>query len=179
MLKKILIILIIVTSIFFSMTTIKIDKKDLPKNDLKNEPELLNKVNFQTNQIGNLIIEKINLNEPLFKIDSEENTVDKHLEILKESIYPNKEKSIIFIAAHSGIGKIAYFNRLDELTENDKIKLIINNETFVYEVKNVWEEKKNGYINVNKEKEDQLVLTTCSPSKEKYQLIVNCIRKES
>ena len=85
----------------------------------------------------------------------------------------------MFIAAHSGIGKIAYFEELDELKPNDEIILNINNKTYKYIVKEYWEEKKNGYINVNKESKKQLILTTCSPNKDNYQLIINCIEKES
>lgn len=84
----------------------------------------------------------------------------------------------MFIAAHSGVGKIAYFERLDELEINDEIILKIDNKEYSYIVKNTWEEKKNGYINVNKESKNQLILTTCSPTKAKYQLIVNCTIKE-
>ena len=43
----------------------------------------------------------------------------------------------------------------------------------------MWEEIKNGFINVNKEPDNQLILTTCSPIHNNYQLIVNCIEKES
>ena len=39
--------------------------------------------------------------------------------------------------------------------------------------------KKNGYIHINKEPTKQLILTTCSPNKEGYQLVINSIKKES
>ena len=68
---------------------------------------------------------------------------------------------------------------LDKLEINDEIILIIENNKNTYKVKDIWEEKKNGYININKENKKQLVLTTCSPNKEGYQLVINCIEKES
>lgn len=129
--------------------------------------------------IGTIIIKKINLKENLYPINSNENDVEKHVAILKESIFPPAKNSIVFLAAHSGTGNIAYFERLDELNQNDEIILIYNNEKYIYQVKNSWEEKKNGFININKEKENQLILTTCSPNKNNYQLIINCIEKES
>ena len=55
----------------------------------------------------------------------------------------------------------------------------MNNKQYIYIVKDIWEEPKNGYINVNKENKKQLILTTCSPTNSKKQLIVNCIEKES
>lgn len=131
------------------------------------------------NSFGTIIINKINLNEELFPINSEENTIEKHVSILKESTYPDKDNSLMIIAAHSGIGPIAYFQELNKLELNDEITLIIENKTYTYKVKDIWEEKKNGYINFNKENKKQLILTTCSPNKEGYQLVINCIEKES
>ena len=127
------------------------------------------------NTYGLLIINKINLKEELFPIDSRENTIERHVAILKDSNYP----SLMIIAAHSGIGPIAYFQELDKLELNDEIILIIENKKNIYIVKDIWEEKKNGYININKENKNQLILTTCSPNKEGYQLVINCIEKES
>ena len=96
-----------------------------------------------------------------------------------ESIYRIIYISIIFIAAHSGEGKIAYFNELNKLKIDDKVIIKINNKKYTYLVKEMWEEKKNGFINVNKEPENQLILTTCSPFNKNKQLIVSCIEKES
>lgn len=127
-----------------------------------------------SNTYGTIIINKINLKEELFPIGSDENTIERHVSILKES-----NEDLMIIAAHSGIGPIAYFQELDKLELNDEIILIIENKKTIYKVKEIWEEKKNGYINFNKEKTKQLILTTCSPNKEGYQLVINCIEKES
>ena len=54
-----------------------------------------------------------------------------------------------------------------------------NSRTSKYIVKEYWEQKKNGYIDISKEEQDQLILTTCSPNHQGYQLIVNSIKKES
>lgn len=143
--------------------------------------KLSNNIKIITNNkvINRLIIEKININERLYDINSKENTIEKHISYLKGTIMPDKENSIVILAAHSGTGKIAYFQELDKLQEDDIVILIYNNKKYKYIVKDIWEQKKNGYININKEKEKQLVLTTCSPNKNNYQLIVNCIEKES
>ena len=125
--------------------------------------------------IGYLIIEKINLYEELYDMNSKNNNIEKHVTILKESTYPTTKNSTIFIAAHSGTGKIAYFNNLDKLSINEKIILKYKEHTYKYTIKNIWETNKNGTINVPKENTNQLVLTTCSPKKDGYQLIVNCI----
>lgn len=174
MLKRILIILIVLITILLDLSIIKIDNK---KEILSIDKPIF--INNNDKSIGYLKIDKINLNEKLYNINSKENNIEENITILKDSILPDKDNSIVFIAAHSGIGKIAYFEELDELKTNDEIILNINNKTYKYIVKDYWEEKKNGYINVNKENKNQLVLTTCSPNKDNYQLVINCIEKES
>ena len=133
------------------------------------------KLNEKNDIIGKISIPKIHLEEYLYRIDSKDNNIEKHITILKESSFP----SILFLAAHSGEGKIAYFNNLDKLVLNDKVIIIYNKKKYIYIVKDIWEEEKNGYINLYKTVENQLVLTTCSPNKDNYQLIINCTEKDS
>ena len=125
--------------------------------------------------IGSIMIDKINLKKPLYKIESNHNKVDENVTILKSSTLPDQEQSILIIAAHSGTSHISYFERLDELTENDIIKIHYQNKDYFYQVTSIWEEDKTGYIHINKKKEKQLILTTCSPKHEGKQLIVNSI----
>ena len=137
-----------------------------------------NKSIVNSNIIGKIIIPKIDLEKDLYSINSEENNIEKNVTILKESVFPDKENSLMLIAAHSGTGNIAYFNKLDRLKEKDEVYLIINDNYYIYEIKDIWEEKKSGYINLNKEIKKQLVLTTCSPNNNGYQLVINCIEKD-
>ena len=124
--------------------------------------------------IGNIIIKKIKLNEDIYGKESQKNNIEEHITILKESNYPQ----LIILAAHSGTGKIAYFEELNKLEINDKIQITYNKETSIYKVIKIWEEPKNGKIHIEN-KEKQLILTTCSPDHKNYQLIISCIKKES
>ena len=160
MVKKILLILLIII-IIVSLT---ISKNTYPQKLL---------IKKKNDNIGKIIINKICLKENLYSINNPKNNIEEHVTILEEI------DNTIVLAAHSGTGPIAYFERLDELEINDEIILIYNNKKYKYRVKEIWEEKKNGYIQINKETKKQLVLTTCSPNKPNYQLIVNCIEKES
>ena len=110
-------------------------------------------------------------------MESKKNNVNENVTILENSITPDKEDSIMFIAAHSGTGKLAFFKDLDKLKEGDSITLIYKDQNYDYIVKDYWEENKNGYINVVKEDKKQLILTTCSPTKEDKQLIINATEK--
>lgn len=126
-------------------------------------------------QIGYIIIKKLNLFQPLYEKDSEHNNIEENITILKESIMPEEENSILFLAAHSGVGKIAYFQSLDKLKPKDIIKLRYKKKIYYYQVKNSWEEKKTGYIHVNKTNKKQLILTTCHPQNPNTQLNISCI----
>lgn len=156
-------------------TTQKVfQEKDIATSEIKYTPII-------DTSIGTLIIDKINLSQKLYPVNDKLNNIEKNVTILSQSIEPTEENSIMFIAAHSGTGKIAYFKNLDKLKINDTITLIYKNITYTYQIKDIWEIKKEGNISVEKEQENQLVLTTCSPTKDNYQLIINSIiiKKES
>lgn len=159
------------------MSFIKIDEKSIKNPIDKIKVNIRNQEN--NDQIGSIIINKLNINKPLYKINSNKNNIEENITILKESIPPKEDNSILIIAAHSGTGPIAFFNELNKLEINDEIIIKYDNKEYKYFVKDIWEEKKNGYININKEPQKQLILTTCSPTKDDYQLIINCIIKES
>ena len=96
--------------------------------------------------------------------------------ILKESILPNDDKNgIIFLAAHSGSGHLAYFKDLDKLQNGDNVIFTYNNVIYTYQVVDVFEEEKDGDIEISKSNSEQLVLTTCSPHNDDKQLIVDTI----
>ena len=152
--------------------TYKIDKDLIIKTILKQQLK-------EDDNIGNIKIDKINLENKLYDIDSNKNNVDLNVTILKESIEPTNDNSIMFIAAHSGYGDKAYFRNLDKLDINDEIILEYKNVKYKYIVIDKWEEKKDGDIEVNKTKEKQLILTTCSTKDKNKQLVINCIEKES
>lgn len=128
--------------------------------------------------IGKIIIPKIDLEQYLFKKESSQNNIDKNVTILESSEYPNIDKSTLIIAAHSGIGKIAFFNRLNEIQLNDTIIIEYNNTEYKYMVKNIYEKEKDGNIYYHPENKNQLLLTTCCPNKDNCQLIIQCIKIE-
>ena len=125
---------------------------------------------------GKIIIDKINLSNDLYDIKSKENNVDKNVTILRGDF--EEKNGIVIIAAHSGNSKISYFQNLDRLQINDTVKIIYNSKEYTYIIKDIWNTKKTGEIKVPNMNANQLVLTTCSPNKNNYQLIINCILKE-
>ena len=123
--------------------------------------------------LGTLSIKKINLlNKPIYNLKSSKNNIEKNITILKESIF-SQNSSIIILAAHSGNGEFAYFKNLHKLKINDLIIFHHHDEDYTYQIKDIYEQNKNGSIHINKKYQHELILTTCSKNKNK-QLIIEC-----
>ena len=71
-------------------------------------------------------------------MDSRNNDVNKSVTILKESVLPNGNGSIIYLTAHSGTGYLAFFKDIDKLEINDIIHLDIKNNNYQYIVNNIY-----------------------------------------
>ena len=181
MLKKINLILTLFITLLSTLSILKIDNKNIIVETIKtNKPVIISKIIKQEEKpIGSIIIDKIGINKPLYTINSKHNNIEENITILEGSTYPDKDNSILFIAAHSGTGDIAFFNELDRLKINDEIVLNYNDKRYIYQVNNIYEQQKNGYISGIRENKKQLVLTTCCPNKDNCQLIINSIEKES
>lgn len=135
MLKKGLVSLGIVFSIFFLIKDYQF---------FKIEEKIITFSNYRECNTE-LVIDKINLKECLYNIADENNSLEVGLEVLYEEP--------LVIAGHSGTGKLALFNRLNELLIGDVIK--VNND--IYKIVEIDEKSKTAKLRV---KED-LVLVTC------------------
>jgi LPXTG-site transpeptidase (sortase) family protein len=88
--------------------------------------------------------------------------------VLEGSKMPNT----LFLAAHSGNSVISYFKKLDKLVIDDEVIIHYQNKKYYYQVSDIYEVEKTGFIDINKNiHENILVLTTCSKDDTK-QLVV-------
>lgn len=122
--------------------------------------------------IARLIIKDLNINQDIYSIKSKENNVDKNVTILKESILPDNDNSIVFLAAHSGTSKVSYFTKLNKIKSNVRIEFYYNHKKYTYKISEIEEQDKNGYIEIHKADKKQLILTTCSTKNKKKQLLI-------
>ncbi len=153
-------------------TTIKTDNIERVTNTASIKKDEVNTKEINNDSLATLSIKKINLKENIYPLDDKRNNVEEHVTILNGSNLTND--SLIILAAHSGYGKLAYFNRLDELKTGDKIELNINNENLTYILKKSEEQDKTGKIEIVKDNTKQLILTTCSKSDKTKQLVIYC-----
>lgn len=75
------------------------------------------------------------------------------------------------IAAHSGVGKKAYFNDLANLNIGDDIYLELYDNKLHYKVIDITRSIKNGSINIS-DSSGFLYLTTCDQTIKGYQLTI-------
>lgn len=168
MLKKLLIFLFCLLLSIPSSTSLPHQQEIIPADEFSSD--VINET-----PIGTLWIPRISLKQSFYDKNSSENTIEKHVSVLKESSSPSQENSLLLLAAHSGTGNIAYFEELDQIEIGDSIEIVYEGKTYSYLVSSIWEEEKNGYIHIPNEEGRKLVLTTCSPKKKNYQLILYCL----
>ncbi len=131
-------------------------------------------VNEKEEYLGVIEIPKINLKEGFYSINSDKNNVNKNVTILPESIFPDNNNSIIYLAAHSGSGPLAYFKNIYQLVVGDMIKLNYLGKEYQYTITKVYETRKIGRITINRNlNENYLILTTCSNNKDMQIVIIS------
>lgn len=165
----------------------EIENKDNAENQ---DNQSINNQASNTNQIGSgksslyfgyLQIPKINLTQGLVPLSSKYNNVNKNIQTINPSDYPDVEKGNLILAAHSGSSRIAYFKNLYLLSINDEAYVIYNNEKYVYQIINIYEVPKNGKVAIYRNNDKTtLTLITCTKNNENTQTVYisELIRKE-
>ena len=122
--------------------------------------------------IGTLEIPKINLNKGFTAIDSPYNTVNKNIEVVKNSNYPDVSKGNFILAAHSGNSYLAYFKNLYQLTLGDKAYINYKNYRYTYKIVNIYQQEKTGKIAIYRDlNKNTLTLITCTKDSKTKQTI--------
>jgi LPXTG-site transpeptidase (sortase) family protein len=129
----------------------------------------LGKCHIKKNDYIRLLIPNINFDKFIYYLDDEINDVDYNVELLSSSdIY----KNIFYFAGHSGSGDNCYFNRIVELNIGDYIYIYLDDIIFVYEIVDIYEIVKNGYMAIESNEVDVLYLITCKVYNNSRQLVV-------
>lgn len=128
--------------------------------------------------IGIVTIDKINLKEGFYNINSKNNSVNKSVTLLPESIMPDKDNSIVYLAAHSGNGPKAYFKNIYKLNIEDVINLNYQGKKYQYTVTDIYEVEKTGEVTINHNiHENYLVLTTCGKNNTQILIVSKLFNK--
>lgn len=131
------------------------------------------KSEFKYDYIGVLEIPKISLSRGFVDKNNKYNDINYNIKLLEESNMPD-EKGNVILASHSGNSKIAFFKDLYKLKLDDEVYIYYNGLKYVYKVYDVYEEIKDGDIDIQEFREYMLVLTTCNQSHKGYQIVILC-----
>jgi len=114
------------------------------------------------NYIGYLEIPKINLKKGFVDIKSKDNNVNKNVAIMKDSVYPNVDGSLMVMASHNGTCWNCYFKNLRKLSNNDIIYIYYDDVRYTYKLVNIYEVKKTGKVSIYRNsRKTTLALVTC------------------
>ena len=122
--------------------------------------------------IGTLEIPKINLSRGFVSIDSIYNHVDRNIQIIKGSSYPDKDKGNFILAAHSGNSYLSYFHNLYKLVKGDMAYINYQGKRYSYKIVNIYEQNKTGKIAIYRDaNKTTLTLVTCTRNKSDKQTV--------
>lgn len=114
------------------------------------------------NYIAILKIPKIGLTKGIYAKESYMNNVNRSIQIIKKSDYPDVDKGNFILAAHSGTARISYFKNLSKLSKDDKALIDYNGKTYTYKLVKSYDLEKTGRIKITRNNDKStLTLTTC------------------
>lgn len=117
---------------------------------------------YDSDYLANIRIPKINIDRKLYNVGSKNNTVDKNIEVLKESDMPDKVNGNFILAAHNGQASIAYFHNLHKLEINDEVLVDYNNNVYKYIVSDIYDVPKTGKVAIKRDKnKTSITMITC------------------
>ena len=106
-----------------------------------------------TNYIAVIKIPKIGIEKGLCEKGSSCNNVNKNIQILKESTYPDIANGNFILAGHSGNDRVSYFKNLNKLAQDDEISIFYQGKEYKYKVVNMYDIEKTGTANIIRNKE--------------------------
>lgn len=125
--------------------------------------------------IGYIDIPKINLKSGLVAKNSYYNNVNRNIQIMSISDFPDVDKGNLILASHSGASNVSYFKNLYLLKVLDKVTITYNNNYYNYTIKSIYKEPKDGSVNIKRDTEKTtLTLITCSYKDKAHQTIYIC-----
>lgn len=141
----------------------ELESSDEINDNVKKEETKQTQKKVSKEYIGYLEIKKVNLKQGLVSKNSYYNHVNRNIQILNESDYPDAENGNVILAAHSGRGYLSFFKNLYQLTIGDTAKIYYRNKVYNYEIVNIYNVPKTGKVVINRDySKSCLTLITCT-----------------
>lgn len=120
-----------------------------------------------------LEIPKISLKRGVYPFNSKLNTIEKNVEIMKESSLPTDNFGNVVLEAHNGTAKISYFRELYKLRKSDIAYIYYHGIKYTYIVDNIYDVEKDGTVEIYRDVDrNTLTLITCKRNTNDRQLVV-------
>lgn len=149
------------------MVDISTDYIEIESNESNNEKPIIKK-----EYIGYLNIPRISLRYGFVKLDSYYNHVDRNIQIIKPSDFPDVPMGNFIIAGHSGNSSVSYFKNLYLLKTGDTANITYKNHTYNYKIVDIYKDNKDGKITIKRDTtKTTLTLITCSYKDKKNQTV--------
>ena len=134
---------------------------------VSNESGIIDYDTYSTEEYyGYLKIPSVNMNLGFYNYNHELNDVSQNVQYI-----PIPVSDSYLLVAHSGVGKIAFFNDLHYVGIGDDVYLEIKKVNRHYKITDIYRTVKDGDISISKES-GKLYLTTCDQVVKGYQLVI-------
>ena len=144
--------------------TIQGDDKSDKKSEAKQTETLKSEALKVTNdeKLGVIEIPKISLKRYLYKIEVDQNDVNKNIEVLKSSDMPDVKGGNLILAGHNGNTSAGHFRNLHKLSLGDDIIVNYKGKSYNYEVSKIYDVLKTGTVAIKRAKnKNTITLITC------------------
>ncbi|NLL01758.1 MAG: sortase [Mollicutes bacterium] len=132
-------------------------------------------IDYTKYYVGYLSIPKLDLRKGFTEIDNKYNNVNRNIQVMKPSDYPDVEKGNFIIAGHSGSSAVSFFKDLYKLVLGDEIFVTYKDREYKYVIKNIYTDLKDGDVVVRRNKNTTtLTLITCTKGDKTTQTIYIC-----
>lgn len=150
----------------------KNNEYNMQNNDLRNNRDITNNLEINTEEKWYLEIEKIELIAEISE-GTDEETLNYFI-----GHFSNTPVKIgnVGLAAHNRGYINNYFSRLKELEKGDKINYYINGNKFEYEVENILIIYESDWSMLENTNDNRITMITCVENREKYRLCVQAVR---
>ena len=170
--KKVLIrsiIVLFVSLIYIIVSVIMCQRKNYSYKSYDGNKKISKSINNDISSVdthdnsyfARILIPKIDLDSYLYPLGSDDNNVDKNIEILKGSSMPDQGGNLI-LAAHNGLGRVAYFRNLHKLSILDEVIISYNGVDYKYVISDKYDVLKTGKVAIKRDKSrTSITLITC------------------
>ncbi len=132
-------------------------------------------IDYSKYYVGYLTIPKIDLKKGFTDINNKYNNVNRNIQVIKPSSYPDIDKGNFIIAGHSGSSSVSFFKDLYKLELEDEITVTYGGIEYKYKIKNIYTDIKDGDVAIRRNKNiTTLTLITCTKGDKTTQTIYIC-----